>query len=286
MKRPPGISGVFRLRNEIGFLKEVIVSHLPFLDELMIVCNGCTDGSDEVAQQFADHPKVRVMEYPYTVYAQGTREYELTNEESVSSLAALYNIAFAASRFSICVKVDGDHLAVPSLFGPMCDQLRQSCPESTFFGVRGLNLLACPNGRLGVFRHRTLCGGRDMGFFRWAGFAMYRKGPHCELLTMPDQYKSLGVGFYHLKGLKPDFGSGVWDLEHNPNSYYQSVAVGWRRGKAIPFEEFRERGTPDQETELPTSVRKQLPSPEELLQKVRKDPVFLKVSAKGNASQS
>src|SRR5206468_7308345 len=48
-QRRPGISGYMRVRDEEQFLALAIESHLPFLDELVIVYNACTDRTPEIA---------------------------------------------------------------------------------------------------------------------------------------------------------------------------------------------------------------------------------------------
>ena len=47
--KPHGISGMMRLRNDMDFTEESIVSHLPWLDELVIILQPSEDETEDLA---------------------------------------------------------------------------------------------------------------------------------------------------------------------------------------------------------------------------------------------
>ena len=62
---PFGISGCFRLRNESQFMEVAILSHLPYLDEAVLVVQPSEDDTVERAEKLAaEYPnKIRVAYY-------------------------------------------------------------------------------------------------------------------------------------------------------------------------------------------------------------------------------
>ena len=50
-KRKKGLSMFIRTRNGEDFLEEAIESHIEFLDELVVVYNRCTDGTEKILKK-------------------------------------------------------------------------------------------------------------------------------------------------------------------------------------------------------------------------------------------
>src|SRR3990172_493493 len=60
-----GISGCFRLRNESEFMEKSILSHLKWLDEIVLAVQPSEDDTLKIAVNLASkHPKIKVFKYP------------------------------------------------------------------------------------------------------------------------------------------------------------------------------------------------------------------------------
>ena len=98
-KRKYGISGFMRVRNEEEWLSLSVESHIPFLDEIIIVYNRCTDSTPEIANDLMKkYPnKVKAIMYEPDVYPQGSKEAISLPINSEHSLANYYNFSFRTS---------------------------------------------------------------------------------------------------------------------------------------------------------------------------------------------
>ncbi len=209
-KRKEGISGFYRIKNEEELLEASVKSHIPYLDEVVIVYNDCSDKTPEIAHRLKrQYPeKVHVYEYKPRVFPALSHEHALLKKESPFSLANYYNYALSKTNYKVAVKIDADHIAVPEKFENACKQIR-SGKINTMHYFFGVNLFACDSGFC-VNKKQAFTHGYDCGFFpvrKGVYFTQRLKSeslrlPLCMLLTR----KSLGVLFYHLKGFKKDKG--------------------------------------------------------------------------------
>ena len=161
-KRPSGISGYVRARNEGESLSQVIESHLPFLDELVIVSNNCQDNTHEIALDYQSRypDRVKAFHYEPQVYLYGSEGYTRASASSPNSLTNLSNWALSKTTFNIVVKVDGDHVAIPQLMGPVAERIRRN-------GLDPILLLS---------RHQSL-GSRWEGLRQRQPAVHHRRGP-------------------------------------------------------------------------------------------------------------
>ncbi|MEZ5093197.1 hypothetical protein [Nocardioides sp.] len=105
-----GTTAVLRVKNEAPSLPFVLPPLLRACDEVLLVDNGSTDGTLEVAQATADRVgrgSFRTATYPFDVARAGA-EHLGQHERSVHSLAYFYNWCFAQVRTSYSWKWDGD----------------------------------------------------------------------------------------------------------------------------------------------------------------------------------
>jgi len=89
--RAPGISGFMRLKNEAAYLDRAIASHLPGLDELIIVFNDCQDETPDICAAWASRQpdKVKVVEYEPKVIPIGTLESLKIDPRSPNCIAII-----------------------------------------------------------------------------------------------------------------------------------------------------------------------------------------------------
>ena len=106
-----GTTAVLRVKNEAPSLPFVLPPLLRACDEVLLVDNGSTDGTLEVAVQTAERAgfveTLRTASYPFDVARAGA-EHLGQHERSVHSLAYFYNWCFAQVRTTYSWKWDGD----------------------------------------------------------------------------------------------------------------------------------------------------------------------------------
>lgn len=112
----PGLTCVFRVRNEARNLPWVLPPMLRAVQRVVLVDNRSDDGTAEVAQRVADEcgagDRIEVTSYPFQVSRAGT-EHLATPPHSVHSLTHFYNWSFSHVRTSYSMKWDGDMVLTP-----------------------------------------------------------------------------------------------------------------------------------------------------------------------------
>lgn len=131
-KRPRGVSGILRVKNDAEFLAESIDSCIDALDELIIVYNGCSDESPEIirekAVQYGD--KIKCYEYTPIVYANNLtdEEYRFVKQlpnNSPHLLANYYNYALKKVNYEFVLKIDADQIYITQELKKLCDAYRE-----------------------------------------------------------------------------------------------------------------------------------------------------------------
>jgi len=239
-KRKIGISGFMRIRNEEDYLALAIESYLPFLDELIIVHNRCTDRSPEIANFYEKkYPnKIKVYEYKPYVYPQGSKEHAKLPPSSIYSLVNYYNFALSKVTYKYAIKVDGDQVAIPKVFEKAVEKVLTDNSTNKYYTCKGINLWDS-NNKIYVNLNRPYTGGADQGFFPVSKRTYFKHHEIYEVLSHNLKMENLGVLFFHLKGMKKDRGISNYDLHDNPDSFYhQLVKNCYTKPRLISFEEF------------------------------------------------
>ena len=210
--RKHGISGFMRLKNEEQFVRMAIESVIDGLDELVIVCNACTDRTPEIVEscrlRYPD--RIRVFEYEPELARFGSVEHERTPMGSPHSLVNYSNFALAKTTRKIAIKIDGDECYLKEPFKQLTDEIR-SGKRSTPIGVSGVNLWD-EKGEIFVNGRHPIMSGLDKGFFTVSPQTFFVHYRLYELFTYAFG-RSAGILFYHLKGLKEDRGLGPYFLQ-------------------------------------------------------------------------
>lgn len=131
LNRVYGISGVMRVKNDAEFIVASVESCIEALDELVIVYNGCTDRTPELAEQLrAKYPeKIKVYNYkPNVISGNLTEEQYLRARQlpsdSVELLANYYNYALAKTSRTHVMKIDADQVYFTETLKALCDRIR------------------------------------------------------------------------------------------------------------------------------------------------------------------
>lgn len=120
----PGLSGIMRVKNDASLIAAAVASCVDALDELIIVYNDCTDGSESVILDLqARHPdKIRAFAYPYKVLSTGLTREEAEEamalqEDSPHLLCNYYNFALSKVTCRYAMKIDADQFYFPDVLG-------------------------------------------------------------------------------------------------------------------------------------------------------------------------
>ncbi|WP_299053503.1 hypothetical protein [uncultured Nocardioides sp.] len=106
-----GLTCVFRVKDEARNLPWVLPGILAAVQHVVVVDNGSSDGTLDVAARVAAEQdasdRVTLLEYPFRVSRAGTENLS-TRADSVHSLTHFYNWSFGHVRTSYSMKWDGD----------------------------------------------------------------------------------------------------------------------------------------------------------------------------------
>jgi hypothetical protein len=123
----------------------------------------------------------------------------------------------------------------------------------TFYGINLWNA----NDNIYVNGNRPIMGGDDRGFFRVTNRTFYIKDLFYELFITNTARKTLGVLFFHVKGMKKGRGLDNYDVKSFEDSPYVQGLIEYycRKPRLISWEQFKERA----------EIAQSLPTPEDVV---------------------
>jgi hypothetical protein len=120
----PGFTGVVRVKDEARSLPFALPPLLRAVSRVVLVDNGSTDGTPELAREIAaEHgaaDRLAVHHYPFAIARCGA-EHLATPADSVHSLVHFYNWSFAHVRTGYALKWDGDMVLSDPAVGVLRD---------------------------------------------------------------------------------------------------------------------------------------------------------------------
>lgn len=245
-ERKPGLSGFMRIRNGEDWLEAAVTSHLPYMDEIVAVYNGCTDRTPEILErlQLQFPERIRVFHYKPRVHPVGSAAHIRTPAGAVNSIANYYNYALSMTRYRIATKLDDDHVAMPPAWARIRRQLeeRQFRLGSEYWTFSGLNLVRHQD-EVKVHALVPFAGNGDHWFFEVNPRRYFTKDRRFERFNrrgMRMRFK--GIAYWHLKYLKKDHGFASYELDANPGSRYHKQKARFLAGKeGIDLEQLGEQ---------------------------------------------
>jgi glycosyltransferase involved in cell wall biosynthesis len=189
----PGTTAVLRVKDEAPSLPFVLPPLLRACDFVLLVDNGSTDGTPEVARETAEragHPdKLTVASYPFSVARAGA-EHRAVHELSVHSLSYFYNWCFAQVSTRYSWKWDGDMVLTTEGEVSLADLGWQVGDVQSIIRVprHGLYLDGDAHGYLDL----GLKNAEEWGFPIGPDF-VYTKAFEWEIRTTPERVRSIGL---------------------------------------------------------------------------------------------
>lgn len=116
--RPAGISCMLRVKNEAEFIEASLRSVKDFFDEIVIVYNLCTDGTEAAVARAVERwgiRNVREYQYPFAVFSCWKDHGEYNTCTSIHSPAYYTNWCRSLTRYSHVCRWDGDNVALPEM---------------------------------------------------------------------------------------------------------------------------------------------------------------------------
>lgn len=204
MKKPKWISWVARLKNADYFLEFCMESHLPYLDELILVDNWSCDRTKEICINLKNkHPdKIKFYEYPYSVFPPSCKNWDIPSN-SVHSLAYYYNWCFSKTKYSHVMKVDDDNF----LLSEKWNSIRKAALDSSkYCTYRWINLAKDQKWRYWIFKWCEYSWKFwDHGIYPVSPYTYFVQWEECEIFVNNLNIRRFWFSFFHLKFLKPSF---------------------------------------------------------------------------------
>lgn len=225
VNKPRWLSGVARLKNAEHFLELCMESHLPFLDELILVDNESTDKTKEICKKLQKkYPdKIKFYEYPfYTIPAWEWNGKIPTN--SIHSLAYHYNRSFSKAKYSHVMKVDDDNFLIPE----KRKDIRESSITSRKYNIyRWINLIKDKKWNIWVPVWYEYSWDRwDHGIYPVSPYNYYIQWEKYEVFKTNLIFKRHWFSFFHLKFLKSTH--GFHNLPNNSfRKWYENRIKRW-----------------------------------------------------------
>lgn len=259
--KPHGLSGCFRLKNETQFMADAIESHLPWLDEAVLVIQPSDDATYEETFRLRDkYPeKVKVYEYPFSVHRIATPGHFNSPENSVYTMMHMSNWALSRCKYSWIAKTEGDVIAMRS-FAMLREMVDNHPSEMAYYGRVGLNLCG-PEARYVSVAMPRNAGWDEAVFNNDPYWHFYRYGKWESVNFHEHRHEAVccGWSFLHTKRCKPTM-------------VHLSEREGWIKPTARNLDGILEM----YEKERPWPAHEEERAPEYLLEAVRDYQVLLR----------
>ena len=222
--RLPGIGAFMRVKNGADFIEATIRSHMPHLDEIVVVHNQCTDATPAILARLATEfgGRLRIFAYRPKVHAPGSEAHAKEPADSPASFVNQSNYALTRTRYRVAMKLDDDHLAMEDRLERLVDRIRADDYRlDRVLCFSGVNLARNERGAIGVLKREPFAGSGDHFFFEVTPETRFIHHPRFEDFHHGQPRVFTDFTYWHLKYLKPDFGFGNRDIEGDSNPRFE-----------------------------------------------------------------
>lgn len=239
--KPFGISGCIRVRNEAQFMTPSILSHLPYLDECVIVTQPSDDDTVQIANDLsARFKKVKVHHYPFVVDWIDTPGFYEKDPNQPGHLVHMSNWALSKCSYSWISKTEGDVICLSS-FQKIADAIRANPQKAFYYGRLILNIAGGKCDQVSV--NNPTNGGMDEATFpNNPGAYKFVRSGKWEVIPAGHPAECFGLSMLHLKRCKA--GKIGWDNEKYAPLTKENVitlAPQWRNDIESLWDEIQER---------------------------------------------
>ena len=222
--RLPGIGAFMRVKNGADFIEATIRSHMPHLDEIVVVHNQCTDATPAILARLAAEFGGRLRVFPYRpkVHAPGSEAHAREPADSPASFVNQSNYALTRTRYRAAMKLDDDHLAMDERLAGLTGHIRaDSYHLAKVLCFSGINLARDEKGAVGVLKREPFAGAGDHFFFEVTPETRFIHHPRFEDFHHGKPRVFTDFTYWHLKYLKPEFGFANRDIETGGNPRFE-----------------------------------------------------------------
>lgn len=211
--RQPGLSAMFRVRNEAAWIAPAIESVLGWCDEVVVALQPCDDETPAILEGFG--AAIRVLPYPFELRPMGPG-HDRCPEISVHATSYYYNWTLAHTSCTHVAKWDGDMVAMDWLGDELHPLLDAGHDRISFAGVD----LVDDARAVGNHPHCPTA-----GVFRVTPAVRYRQGRFAETFTAPAPTHTIaGPAFVHLKWAKPEASAiQQWPADWRAMPHFQRI---------------------------------------------------------------
>lgn len=220
--KPFGISGCIRLRNEAQFMVQAVLSHLPYLDEVVLVTQPSDDETVQLAEKLAEtFAKVKHYHYPFVVDWIDTEGFYEKDPNEPGHLVHMSNWALSKCTYSWISKTEGDVICLSS-YQRIVDAIHANPSRLFYYGRLILNIAGEKCDQISV--QNPTNGGMDEATFNNdpARYKFVRSGKW-EVIPSGSPAECYGLSMLHLKRCKRD--KIGWNGEHYAPFTKETIAA-------------------------------------------------------------
>jgi hypothetical protein len=237
-ERRPGLSAFVRTRNGADFIAPTILSHAPFVDEIVAVYNQCTDATEAILASLQERlgpDKLKLFHYQPRVHPPGSAEHAAEPGNSPHSVVNYSNFALSRTSRQIVVKLDDDHIAFERGLTPMVEGLRRDgLAPGRMNCFSGLNLARDEDGAVGIHAGTPFSGNGDIGFFSMTPDAYFVHDRRFEDFRKYHFRRVFsGFAYWHMKYLKTGLGFANYEIESGRNRRFARKEKDFHRRRDV-----------------------------------------------------
>lgn len=200
-EKPFGISGCIRVRNEAQFMRKAILSHLPYLDEIVIVTQPSDDDTEKIANELAaKFQNIKVYHYPFIVDWIDTEGFYKKDPDKPGHLVHMSNWALSKCTYSWISKTEGDVLCLSS-YQRIVDAIKEAPNRMFYYGRYILNIAGEHRDQISL--NNPTNGGWDEATFNNNPSAFrFIRSQKWEVIPITTQSANMGLSMLHMKRCK------------------------------------------------------------------------------------